>query len=67
MKNIENPEVVAFYKQAIEEGVESYLGKRCVCFRVDGKRRRFASARKSLAYCWQYARFDATSSTGSEA
>lgn len=55
---IENPALVAYYRQQLEANRESYLRKRILHYRLDGKRRWFVTARRTKAYAWQHGRFD---------
>lgn len=57
LTDITNPHVASFFKQLSDAGQEQYLRKRILRFRVNGKRRWFAAARKKLAYVWQHGRF----------
>lgn len=58
IEEIENPAVAEFYRNQLEENRESYLRKRILHYRVDGKRRWFAAARRSYSYVWQNKRFE---------
>ena len=58
LANIPNQDLVAYYKQRLEDNHESYLKKRILRYRLNGKRRWFMAARKKLAYVWQQGRFD---------
>lgn len=55
---VENPAVVSYYEGELATNRESYLRKRILHYRLQGKRRWFAAARKSKAYVWQHGRFD---------
>lgn len=57
LANIQNQDLVTFYKQRLEDDHESYLRKRILRYRCDGKRRWFMAARNKLAYVWQEGRF----------
>ena len=57
-ENIANADLVAFYKRELETNQESYLRKRILRYRIDGKRRWFVAARKARAYVWQHGRFE---------
>ena len=58
LAGITNPAVVQFFEQELERNQESYLRKRILRYRIQGKRRWFLAARKVNAYLWQQARFD---------
>ncbi len=58
LDNLANPHVVRFFETELQTGRESYLRKRILHFRIDGKRRWFVAARKSHTYVWQTGRFD---------
>lgn len=58
LANIANPDAVDFYKQRLADNHESYLRKRILRYRCNGKRRWFMAARQKLAYLWQEGRFD---------
>ena len=47
-----------YFENQLAENRESYLRKRDLIFRVEGKRRWFVKPRKSLAYVWQSGRFE---------
>ena len=55
---VENSALVAYFQQQLQENRESYLLKRILHYRLDGKRRWFVAARKAKAYVWQQGRFD---------
>jgi hypothetical protein len=55
---IENPIVADFYRDQLEQDRESYLRKRILHYRIDGKRRWFAAARRLSSYVWQSGRFE---------
>jgi hypothetical protein len=55
---IENEDVAYYFKEQIEANRESYLQKRILHYRVDGKKRWSPHARKDSAYVWQQGRFD---------
>tara|TARA_Y100000814_G_scaffold111615_1_gene79018 strand:- start:1539 stop:2537 length:999 start_codon:yes stop_codon:yes gene_type:complete len=54
---IENEHVASYYKQQIDANRESYLQKRILHYRIDGKKRWSPHARKDSAYVWQQGRF----------
>ena len=56
--NIQNENVVNFFRRELESGRESYLRRRGLRFRVNGKRIFFVSARPQNVYVWQNGRFD---------
>lgn len=58
LSDISNPVLVEFFKKQLNENRESYLLKRIIHYRVDGKRRWFVVARQNRAYVWQNGRFD---------
>ncbi|MEY4565231.1 MAG: hypothetical protein RLY14_201 [Planctomycetota bacterium] len=58
LAEVTNPEMVAFYQGQLSENRESYLRKRILHYRIEGKRRWFVAARQSRAYVWQHGRFD---------
>lgn len=58
LSGIANNALVSFFKQEIATNQDSYLRKRILRYRVDGKRRWFVAARQSRAYVWQHDRFD---------
>ena len=58
LANISNQDLVAYYKQRLEDNHESYLKKRILRYRLHGKRRWFVAARQKQAYVWQQGRFD---------
>jgi hypothetical protein len=47
-----------FFQSQLAENRESYLRKRILHYRIDGKRRWFVAARQTRAYVWQHGRFD---------
>lgn len=55
---IENPAVSDFYKAQLAKERESYLLKRTLYYRTNGKRRWWIHARRKIAYVWQFQRFD---------
>lgn len=58
LASIKNSAVADFFRNQIQSKQESNLGKRLLCYRLDGKRRFFVSAKTDRAYCWQEGRFD---------
>lgn len=58
LKAVTNPAVSEFFKTQIQAKQEFNLGKRMLCYRVEGKRRFYVSAKTDRAYCWQAGRFD---------
>lgn len=55
---VTNEALVSFFQQELAANEESYLRKRILRYRVDGKRRWFIAARNKNAYVWQHGRFD---------
>ena len=55
---IENEYVASYYKEQLEANRESYLQKRILHYRIDGKKRWSPHARKDSAYVWQEGRFE---------
>jgi len=58
LAKIENPDVAQYYREQLDNNRESYLRKRILHYRIDGKRRWFAAARQARSYVWQHGRFD---------
>ena len=58
MENVTNPAIVDFFIEQIDAGRESYLRKRVIHYRTNGKRRWFVAARQKNAYAWQQGRFE---------
>ena len=58
LAELSNRALVEFFEKQLDENRESYLRKRILHFRVDGKRRWFVAARQARAYVWQHGRFD---------
>jgi hypothetical protein len=58
LAELSNRALVEFFQKQLSENRESYLRKRILHFRVDGKRRWFVAARQARAYVWQHGRFD---------
>jgi hypothetical protein len=58
LAEVSNRALVEFFEKQLDENRESYLRKRILHFRVDGKRRWFVAARQARAYVWQHGRFD---------
>jgi hypothetical protein len=58
LAKVNNAALVAYYNKELDAGRESYLRKRYLRYRVDGKRRWFMAARRQRAYVWQHGRFD---------
>jgi hypothetical protein len=57
LSGVTNPAVSAYFKQEIDTNRDSYLPKRILRYRVDGKRRWNVAARNKNAYVWQLGRF----------
>ena len=57
LKDISNLNVVSYFETQLREERESYLHKRILRYRIDGKRRWFLAARQKNAYVWQNGRF----------
>jgi len=58
LAEISNAALVEFFQSQLAEDRESYLRKRILHYRIDGKRRWFITARQARAYVWQHGRFD---------
>ena len=58
LANIVNPAVVGFFREQLETSRESYLRRRALRYRVNGRRRWYVTARRKLAYVWQEGRFE---------
>lgn len=58
LATIDNPVVIDYYREQLEARRDSYLRKRVLHYRIDGKRRWFAAARQARCYVWQHGRFD---------
>lgn len=58
LANIDNLAVAEYYREQLRANRESYLRKRTLHYRIEGKRRWFATARKARSYVWQHGRFD---------
>ncbi len=58
LAGIENPAIVAFFREQISGDREASLKKRILFYRLDGARRWFVQAGRAHAYVWQYGRFD---------
>ncbi|NKC16265.1 MAG: hypothetical protein GKR94_29895 [Gammaproteobacteria bacterium] len=58
LAKIKNSAVADYYREQLEAKRESYLRKRILHYRIDGKRRWFAAARQARSYVWQHGRFD---------
>ena len=58
LNDIINSDVKDFFSAQVKSGRECYLRKRILRFRINGKRRWFAAARRRNAYVWQSGRFD---------
>jgi hypothetical protein len=54
---IENAAVTSLFRSEVAAGRESYLRKRILYYRIDGKRRFSVAARRKNAYVWQHGRF----------
>lgn len=57
LEGIENPDAVEFFRKEAAASRESNVKDRCLIYRVGGKRRFYASARRKHAYVWQTGRF----------
>lgn len=55
---VDNAALVSYFQDELAANRESYLRKRILHYRHNGKRRWFVAARKSKAYVWQSGRFD---------
>ncbi len=55
---IENEHVASYFKKQIEANRESYLQRRILHYRIEGKKRWSPHARKDSAYVWQEGRFE---------
>jgi len=58
LAKIDNPAVAEYYREQLGAKRESYLRKRTLHYRIEGKRRWSAAARQSRSYVWQHGRFD---------
>lgn len=58
LSGIDNPAIVAYFREQVAVDRESNLRKRSLFFRLDGARRWFVQAARAHAYVWQYGRFD---------
>lgn len=58
LANIDNLAVAEYYREQLKANRESYLRKRTLHYRIEGKRRWFATARQARTYVWQHGRFD---------
>lgn len=58
LSGVSNKALVSFFRQELVANEESYLRKRILRYRIDGRRRWFVAARKKNAYVWQHRRFD---------
>ena len=58
LAGISNAAVKSYFEQEVAAGRESYLRKRILRYRHEGKRRWFMAARTKNAYVWQQGRFD---------
>jgi len=58
LSGVSNKALVLFFQQELAADRESYLRKRILRYRVDGKRKWFVAARNKNAYVWQQDRFD---------
>jgi hypothetical protein len=57
LADISNSAIANYYNSELKLGRESYLRKRLLIYRVNGKRRWSLAARDNRAYCWQAGRF----------
>jgi hypothetical protein len=58
LAEVSNAALVEFFQSELSENRESYLRKRILHYRIDGKRRWFVAARQTRAYVWQHGRFE---------
>ena len=58
LAEVANAALAEFFQSQLAENRESYLRKRILHYRIDGKRRWFVAARQTRAYVWQHGRFD---------
>ncbi|HAN96591.1 MAG TPA: hypothetical protein DCQ98_03770 [Planctomycetaceae bacterium] len=58
LAEVENPALAQFFREQLAAGRESYLRKRYLHFRIDGRRRFSVRAARAHAYVRQYGRFD---------
>jgi len=56
--NIKNQDLVSFFRARLDASDESYLKKRHLRYRVNGKRRWWTAAHQKQAYVWQMGRFE---------
>ena len=56
--SVTNDAVIKHFRQSLTNNQESYLAKRILRYRNNGKRRWFMAARNKLAYVWQQGRFE---------
>lgn len=57
LHGVTNPAVINFFRKQLENGVEQYLPKRRLRYKIDGKRRWHVHVRRDKAYSWQHGRF----------
>jgi len=57
LASLENEELREFAREELESGRESYLRRRGLHYRIDGKRRWTILCRRKFAYVWQRGRF----------
>ncbi len=57
LKQVSNQDLVKFYKDELQKSRDSYLRKRSLRYRIQGKIRWTVSVRQNLAYVWQHGRF----------
>ena len=58
MSEVSNLALIDFFQSQLAENRESYLRKRILHYRIDGKRRWYVASRQTRAYVWQHGRFD---------
>jgi len=57
LADLSNSAIADYYNSQLQKGRESYLRRRALIYRIEGKRRWFLQARDDRAYCWQEGRF----------
>jgi len=57
LRQVTNLALVNYCKHELAAGRESYLRRRVLRYRVDGKRRWWLAARQKIGYVWQNGRF----------
>lgn len=58
LEEMGNRELAAFFEKELAAGQESYLRRRGLRYRIDGKRRLHVFGRRKVAYVWQSGRFE---------